>query len=285
MMKQDLQRIETTLQQLGADQPANAASASAGSRSTACSFVIERAAAPRRTSSGKASIQSPTEPQTSAKPRHRLAPPAAATVQPLSMQHQDQSLSLPKFKLPNFSRHRHSFNSMLPMGLVQEISTLIEAWQTELRQVLVDIQDLYAEGPIVNGWLDKDEATSPNGAANGAPTVDAATLRHAEGEELLQYVEQICQSHQSTQSASDASANSPANADTATSGYRLCSLDADGRLLSRPCPPEQLPVISMAIARYRKLRGLLNRKEQLEIRLRQSAEALVEVHSYLKHLT
>lgn len=222
------------------------------------------------------------------------------TVQPFPAQHiAAQPLSLPKFKLPSFSNHRHSFNSELPLSLAKEISSTVQRWQTELRQVILQIQDLYAEGPIVNGWLEQEKDSS---ASTTQVDIDTAILRHAEGEELLRYVEKICESPTSGQpadtpitddintkdadvikkKAATASVSRPAfNPD---GRYQLCGLDSDGRLWCRPCPPDQLPTVSMAIARYRNLRVLLNRKEQLEVRLRHAAEALVEVQSYLQRM-
>jgi len=47
-------------------------------------------------------------------------------------------------------------------------------------------------------------------------------------------------------------------------GYRLCGLDATGKMWSHPCPPEQLPSVSIAIARYQQLKQLLERKQHIE---------------------
>jgi hypothetical protein len=64
-------------------------------------------------------------------------------------------------------------------------------------------------------------------------------------------------------------------------GYRLCGLDAAGQTWSRPCPPDQVASVSLAIARYQKLRQLLTRKQDLETRLSQLAETLIVMHSHL----
>lgn len=65
-------------------------------------------------------------------------------------------------------------------------------------------------------------------------------------------------------------------------GYRLCGLDADGQVWRRPCQPEQLPMISVAIARYQKLRQLLGRKKNLEIRLQRLAQTLAILRGRLR---
>jgi hypothetical protein len=169
--------------------------------------------------------------------------------------------SLPKFKNPSFSSHRHGANPALAMNILQEIQEHIAGWQTELQTILQQIQDIYLEGPIVNGWLESTvKEPEPGGTA---------TLRHAEIDRLMDYVEEIC----TTNSKSEKSVRT---------GYRLCGLDAAGKVWSRPCPPEQLPIVSMAIARHQKLRQLLGRKQYLETRLNQLAETLVVLHSNIQ---
>ncbi|MBE9208027.1 hypothetical protein IQ244_16140 [Nostoc sp. LEGE 06077] len=170
--------------------------------------------------------------------------------------------SLPKFKSPSFSNHRHGANPALAMNLLQEIQIHVAGWQQELQIILQQIQELYLEGPIVNGWLESNpkEPEQPG----------TATLRHAEVDRLMNYVEEIC-----TTGSKDAY-------QFARTGYRLCGLDGSGKVWSRPCPPDQVPTVSMAIARHQKLRQLLGRKQYLETRLSQLAETLVVLHSHIQ---
>jgi hypothetical protein len=170
--------------------------------------------------------------------------------------------SLPKFKTPSFSNHRHGANPALAMNLLQEIQVHVAGWQQELQTIMQQIQDLYLEGPIVNGWLESNpkEPEQPG----------TVTLRHAEVDQLMNYVEEIC-----TTGAKDAY-------QFARTGYRLCGLDESGKVWSRPCPPDQVAAVSMAIARHQKLRQLLGRKQDLETRLSQLAETLVVLHSHIQ---
>ena len=64
--------------------------------------------------------------------------------------------SLPKLKTPSFSSHRHGANPALAMNLLQEIQETVAGWQIELQNILKQIQDIYLEGPIVNGWLESN---------------------------------------------------------------------------------------------------------------------------------
>jgi hypothetical protein len=170
--------------------------------------------------------------------------------------------SLPKFKNPTFSSHRHGANPALAINILQEIQEHVAGWQTELQTILQQIQDIYLEGPIVNGWLESNPQEPEQGGT--------ATLRHAEVDRLMDYVEEIC------------TTSKKVSYQSSRTGYRLCGLDTSGKVWSRPCPPEQLPTVSMAIARHQKLRQLLGRKQHLESHLSQLAETLVVLHSHIQ---
>jgi hypothetical protein len=146
--------------------------------------------------------------------------------------------------------------------VLQEIQEIAAGWQAELHKIVRQIQDLYLQGPIVNGWLESHEK-DPQPEAT-------ATLRHAEVDRLMDYVEEICEAQKQHKSESK------------PTGYRLCGLDGNGEVWSRPCPPEQVASVSMAIARYQQLRQFLGRKQKLENRLNQLAETLVVLHGHIK---
>jgi hypothetical protein len=103
--------------------------------------------------------------------------------------------------------------------LLQELERGLEQHQFELQQVLHDIELLYREGPVINGWLKSMPVESLEG--------DDATLKP------------------------------PVQ-------YQLFGLDTQGQPWSHPCQAEQVPSISLAIARHQKLRQLLNRQQFLE---------------------
>lgn len=170
--------------------------------------------------------------------------------------------SLPKLKTPSFSSHRHGANPALAMNLLQEIQETVAGWQTELQNILKQIQDIYLEGPIVNGWLESNpQEPEPEGTA---------TLRHAEVDRLMDYVEEIC------------ATGGKVSYESSITGYRLCGVDDTGKVWSRPCPADQVPNVSMAIARYQKLRQLLGRKQSLETHLSQLAQTLVVLRSHIQ---
>jgi len=178
---------------------------------------------------------------------------------------------LPRRKRPSFSRHRHDANPALALKVLQDIHIAVEAWHGELKQTVQQIQALYMEGPIVDGWLEVVEDSS----GSSSPEVSAAMLRHADPQELSGYVEHL---YQSTGNGQD----EPGKAtQQGTPNYRLCSLDADGQLNCIPCPPEQLSTISLAIARHQRLRLLLDQKQYLEARLKRTVEVLTHSRDVL----
>ncbi|KAM3093652.1 hypothetical protein ACKFKF_28885 [Phormidesmis sp. 146-12] len=269
-MKRELRRIEETLNQLTVKVPGStsvsAPNASAQSATKALSFEVQPRAAtkPPATKPVRAAIA----------PAKLSAPEESATqtvtldaekvfVQPFTVEPSESKIpNLPRLKTPTFSSHKNGANPFLASNLLKELQTTVESWQTEHHQILRQIQDLYLEGPIVDGWLESHSQE---------PEVDPSVLRHAEVDRLLDYIEEIC-----------ASPDQQVTCETLRTGYRLCGLNADGQLWSCPCPPEQVPSLSLAIARHQKLRQLLGRKQHLETRLNQLSETLVVMHSHLK---
>lgn len=211
---------------------------------------------------GKAAAPSPRSPELSAPPSS--SPPAPLT--PFSAEGSPSHLPLlPRRKRPTFSRHRHDANPALAAKVLQDIQLSVEAWHQDLKQTVQRIQALYMEGPIVDGWLETIEDST---ATSQASDLDAALLRHGDPQALSGYVERLCQSFESPP------APAAPGSDLGRPGYRLCSLDSDGRVQHFPCPPDQLSTISLAIARHQKLRQLLDHKRFLEAKLKRTVEVM-----------
>lgn len=240
-MKRELQRIETALHQLEQTD-------STGKSNT--SATVER--------------QTDSVEGRSASQQTQQSPSFSVAVQPFSAQkNQGKTPILPKFKSPTFSNHRHAANPALAMTLLQEIEAIVGGWQKELQTIVRQIQDIYMEGPIVDGWLESHDRETND---------LQETVRQAETDRLMDYVQELL--HPSEPNVT---------CETPRTGYRLCGLDGAGQFWSRPCPAEQVPSVSLAIARHQKLRQLLSRKQDLETRLSQLAETLVVMHSHLSN--
>ena len=204
-----------------------------------------------------------------------------ATVRPFPVEVFDPQMpALPKLKRLSLSSHRHEANPALAMNLLGDIQRMVEQWQTELRRIILAIQALYMEGPLVDGWLESHVSGEPQVSASQANKVtDTSVLRYGDPEQLMNYVNDICEA----QSVSSQSSQRRQAVDQAIeTHYRLCSLDKEGKLQCRPCPADQLVVISMAISRYQKLRQLLNQKQYLESRLKDAVDILITARNDLR---
>lgn len=171
--------------------------------------------------------------------------------------------------------YRYEVNPALALSLLADIQTKVVELQTRLRKVVGQIQTIYAEGPVVDGWLESSKkpglATSSDSVkgADGAQsqlTADRALFRHADVDALMAYV-------QSLESPPPPSKTPPAPEDDLPA-YRLCRLDESGQVMSRPCPPDQVAAVSMAIARYQKLSQLIECRQTIETQLKQIVDAL-----------
>jgi len=259
-MKAGLKRIEATLHDLGTNGTASA-EASSTKQSFSFRLSVGNSEATADAVSSKEDVTEADAPEFGTEFESQYN--QNNSVQTFPTQDSDgRSPALPKFKTPSFTSHRNAANPALALNLLQEIQESVSLWQKELQKIVKQIQDVYIEGPIVNGWLESVPRESEPGGT--------ATLRHAEVDRLMDYVEEICAEQENISHQS------------ARTGYRLCGLDSSGQVWSRPCPDDQVPTVSMAIARYQKLRQLLGRKQYLETRLSQLAQTLVVLHSHIQ---
>ncbi|MEH1870051.1 hypothetical protein [Nostoc sp.] len=262
-MNAGLKRIEATLHDLGRGT-ASAAEAGDSTTKRPFSFRISVGAnEPTESTQTPSSQEEQTVDTESDYPTEQNFFPHHDSVQTFQAEEDgSKTPSLPKLKTPTFSSHRHGANPGLAMNLLQEIQETVAGWQIELQNILKQIQDIYLEGPIVNGWLESNPKEPEAGGT--------ATLRHAEVDRLMNYVEEIC------------ATGGKVSYQSSITGYRLCGIDDTGKVWSRPCPADQIPNVSMAIARYQKLRQLLGRKQSLETRLSQLAQTLVVLHGHIQ---
>ncbi|MCY7274077.1 MAG: hypothetical protein LH702_10090, partial [Phormidesmis sp. CAN_BIN44] len=200
-MKRELRRIEETLHQIDRKVHALATTGDSPVGSNSPAATIKSVSFDLRPKTAKVSsppvIASPQpatitpnspikclSPSVESTPAIPLEPGVKAFVQPFSVEETGAKIpNLPKLKAPSFSSHRNGANPALATNLLNEIQAMVEDWQTELHKILQQIQDLYLEGPIVDGWLESHSRE---------PEVDSSVLRHAEVDRLMDYVEEIC---------------------------------------------------------------------------------------------
>jgi hypothetical protein len=164
---------------------------------------------------------------------------------------------------------RYEVNPAIALTVLQDLQSGVMRYQSELRQLVQAMQALYTQGPVVNGWLD---SSPPHKQANANPsTPNAALFRHADIDDLISYVQSL-DTEETAPQATAASDTVPA--DKTIAQYWLCMLDQSGNVQACPCPTAQVATVSMAIARYQKLKQLTERKQWLERQLQTLVDAL-----------
>jgi len=279
-MNKELQRIEAALRKLDKQIPTQSHPPVSASDPAA---PLKSAAPPTATPEATQAIKLATPnlpplssaaiaPQTPAKstiPANQLPPLLEQPYPKATDETVDipQVPALPSVNNPQFTTHRNASNPALSINLLKELQRMVAGWQRELLQVSNQIQALYLEGPIVDGWL---ESQPLNGSA--------PFVRHVDANNLMEYLETAF----SQTNADPNQATSPVPGGPTT--YRLCGLNEDGQLWFRECPPEQVVAVSLAIARYQKLQILTQRRQVLEERLSKLAESLIELHAQAKEV-
>ncbi len=209
-------------------------------------------------------------------------------------------VTLPPVRSERFVSQRHEVNPALAFNLLKDIHSVVSVWHEQLRQIVQALHALHAQGPMVDGWLESS-TQRPQSVAQ-AVGVDSTILRHGDAEALLQYVEAlgddslnscdrakkhglhpIDQTGIAVDSAdSDVTSSTEAGTEGVPTVYRLCHLSESGRIVSQPCPPEQMGMVSMAIARHQKFRQLMNKKQAIEAKLQCAVDELTSTRSVLK---
>ncbi len=237
-MKPNLKRIEATLHQLPRLSTASHPKQNALINRT-YSFEISSAAQKRNPPVQVSDVQQTSSEET-------LLPSNSELQSFHTQQSVHKEPTLPKFN-PLLSSHHNSSNPNLEVKLMVKTQPDVASYKSQLQEIIHQIQETYMEGPLVDGWLESYPCVPE----------PMATLRH-ESVYMANYVEEVCIGQENV------------TCESPRTGYRLCGLDAAGQKWSRPCPLEQLPSISIAIARYQKLRQLLENKHHLERRLKET---------------
>lgn len=266
-MKPDLQRIEAALNQLERQSAAINASVS-GEQWLKENDAIAHHPAPTVSFSVRsldASAHTPPRRDFNWKPNDELVAslgvPSSADSQPnhslypLSPSFQtSQSPALPKLGMSDFSAF--STDPALVLHITRKLETLVGTWYEELQHILRRIRAVEAEGPAINGWLESKPLDI------SGPSV--ATLRHADVDDLMVYVDQLC--------------NQAEDSSLPQYSYVLCGHNSNGQVWSRPCSVDELSEVSLAIARYQILAQLKDRQECLEKKLGAIAAQLTHLY-------
>lgn len=242
---------------------------------------------------------------------------------------------LPSTDANEASSLRYEVNPAIALNALTDIYRQVQQFQGQLRQLAQSIHQVYAEGPVVSGWLASeaslnvavkrsslavDHATSAGSShltkettkettANIAPeaqqqvgAMDVALFRHGDADDLMNYLSALEASMLGQEASfepgslgqggsgdevgekpsSQSAPQSPPNGNVSSSSqYYLCQLDSSGQIQAELCPPEQVPVLSMAIARYRRLNQLIKQKQEIETKLQAVVDILGDAQRVL----
>jgi hypothetical protein len=163
----------------------------------------------------------------------------------------DLNTQLAAVQIPKFSGLRQDANPILAAHMLQEMYKMVMDWQQELQEIETRSFNVTVTGPVLAGWIEsRSFKRGSTGEAIPTPyvTVDPIELTDVDPQ----------------------------------AGYRLCGLDEDGKLWTRPCPMTEILIVSRSIARYQQLKDLTDRKQQLEQYIRQVLEDLVHLRLKLE---
>ncbi|MDW8202603.1 MAG: hypothetical protein RML75_15525 [Cyanobacteriota bacterium SKYGB_h_bin112] len=144
------------------------------------------------------------------------------------------------------------------MNLLRDIEAAIIGWQSALHRVVSQVEALYHEGPMIDGWLESKGYDSPPSQHKGLPT--------------------------NRQRSPQPRSYPPQGNDATAAFYYVCGYTESGELWSRPCPPEQVASVSMAISRYQKLQELLRHKQAIERHLAELAQTILDFHGRVRSI-
>lgn len=210
---------------------------------------------------------------------------------------------------------RHEVSPAIALNTLTHIYKAIQQYQVQLRQLTQKIHQIYAEGPVVSGWLASEaslnaavkysnrtgqvEQHNPAQTKRSFEDVDLALFRHGDANDLMNYLSALENTVLANGRATDKTSSTswpttqgqpgalpkealpdpPAN--HRGSQYYLCRLTSCGTIQTEQCPPDQVPVLSMAIARYRRLNQLVKQKQAIETKLESIVDILDDVQTVL----
>ena len=163
----------------------------------------------------------------------------------------DATVGLTPVQVPNFSGFRQDANPILATHMLQEMYRMVTTWQQELQEIERHTIDISTSGPILAAWLESRSFKLSGQTGKPIPTpyvtVDVDGLTEIDPQ----------------------------------AGYRLCGLDEHGELWTRSCAMVEILSVSQAIARYQQLKDLTDRKQKIELHIRQVLEDLVHLRMKL----
>lgn len=268
--------IDLLIRKPGAAPPSHPSSVNARPSSAQAHKARANAALMSPSISPVVSRTSPSSPPVSA-PETTPESPAEPLRRSDRRSNRDLLLQLPKLKAAKLSNHRFRSNPALSLGILEDIGRVVNQWRDEIDDIHRQIQALYAEGPILEAWLESAQGSAPPSRVVPEEAQVSAVQPVDQGADA-NFNDGCSGQFQVSIDAEPGPSRTPADHKT----YWLCGLDDDGQLWRHHCSPRDLAPVTMAIARYQNQRQLMNRKHHLEQRLNQLAKTLTVLRGRLR---
>lgn len=185
---------------------------------------------------------------------------------------------LPPVASDDFVSQRHEVNPALALNLLSDVQAKIGVWQQQQRQIVHAMQMLYSQGPMVDGWLQSSLEPSTSSVVAESATL----LRHGDADALMQYVNALESGEDSSRNSRSMHQSAGSTLSSRQSQYCLCRLNDDGTVRSHICPPEQMAMVSTAIARHQKFKQLALQKQAIAAKLQQAVDLLTGLRATLQ---
>ena len=205
------------------------------------------------------------------------------------------AVQLPPIETAAFVSGRHEVNPAIALNLIQDIQKAIFQWQAQQRQIVAAMRAIYAQGPMVDGWLQSSLPSSPVQTSSGhlaEHSTDATILRHGDADALMRYVESLgsygaagsnsMAEYEVQDRLETGGAPSSVHSSAGPTQYWLCCLSDDGSVKAQFCPPEQMATVGNAIARFQKFKQLKLQQQALEAKLQQAVDMLTGVRNNVR---
>ncbi len=154
-------------------------------------------------------------------------------------------------QVPKFSNLRQDANPMLAAHMLQEMYRMVTQWQQELQEIERHSLEITASGPVLAAWLEtRTFKLGTTGESIPTPYIPINPIG-------LMTIDPLAD-------------------------YRLCGLDEDGKLWTRPCSSAEILSVRSAVARYQQLKDLTDRQHKIELHIRQILEDLVHLRLKLE---
>ncbi len=208
--------------------------------------------------------------------------PNPATSNPTSYTQEPEQKQPHKALLAPVTQTEQAAAQALAQSLSQSLEkSLPQSLETSQERQAGNIKPIETVTPPALPRSKSPELSSHNNSTN--PMLPLELLQNI-GQEVIVWQEALQEVHQKIQTLYQEGPilNGWLEKHSDAGVYLLCGLDPTGQSWRRPCHPEQLQPVGLAIGRYKQLRLLLGEKQRLDQRIKRLSETLTMLRLRLR---